>query len=199
MPDRSRPRDATLALAVLFEAGLGALAWLLGRAVGIEPGATLRAEPRAAALGVVATLPLLPIAWWGLRSGWSPLARIRAIMDELLPPLFAGCRLPELALIAAAAGVGEELLFRGLIQSWLVDRLGLAAGLVGAGVAFGALHAITPAYAMIAGLMGTYLGLVWVGTGNLLAPIVAHGLYDLLVLAYLLRLRTSRTTREARP
>jgi membrane protease YdiL (CAAX protease family) len=34
-----------------------------------------------------------------------------------------------------------------------------------------------------------YLGWLWLASGNLLAPIITHGLYDFLALAYLTRRR----------
>jgi membrane protease YdiL (CAAX protease family) len=51
---------------------------------------------------------------------------------------------------------------------------------------FGLLHPITPAYIVMAGLLGAYLGAVWIVTGNLLTVIVAHALYDFLALRILL-------------
>jgi len=58
-----------------------------------------------------------------------------------------------------------------------------------AAVLFGLLHFITPTYAVLAGLIGLYLGALWLATGNLLTPIVTHGTYDLLALVYLARVR----------
>jgi membrane protease YdiL (CAAX protease family) len=56
-----------------------------------------------------------------------------------------------------------------------------------ASAVFGLLHAITPTYAILATVMGAYLGVVWIASGNLLAPIVAHALYDFVALVWLLR------------
>jgi membrane protease YdiL (CAAX protease family) len=56
---------------------------------------------------------------------------------------------------------------------------------------FGALHALTPTYAILATLAGAYLGSVWLITGNLLVVIIAHGFYDFIALVYLLRVRTA--------
>src|SRR5262249_54526611 len=59
-------------------------------------------------------------------------------------------------------------------------------GLAAASVLFGLLHAVTPTYAVLATLMGGYLGGLWMATGNILAPIIVHALYDFVVLYYLL-------------
>ena len=38
--------------------------------------------------------------------------------------------------------------------------------------------------------MGTYLGGLFLAHGNLMTPIVTHGLYDFTLMAYLLRIRS---------
>jgi membrane protease YdiL (CAAX protease family) len=172
---------------VLLEAALGGVAVLWGIWSGHPAGSTLRAEPQALIWGVAATGPLLLVFFWSVRSRLKPLAQIRRFFAETLQPLVAQCTLPELALISVAAGVGEELLFRGVIQASATRSLGLWPGIIVGNAVFGLLHAITPAYVVIAALMGAYLGLLWVATGNLLAPITAHALYDFVALAYMLR------------
>jgi membrane protease YdiL (CAAX protease family) len=52
---------------------------------------------------------------------------------------------------------------------------------------FGALHSITLTYAVLAAVMGAYLSFVWMYTENLLVVVIAHALYDFLVLMWLLR------------
>ena len=42
----------------------------------------------------------------------------------------------------------------------------------------------TVLYAIIAGLVGVYLGVLYEATGNLLAPMTAHALYDAVALEY---------------
>jgi membrane protease YdiL (CAAX protease family) len=116
-----------------------------------------------------------------------PLRRIRRFFDEELRPLLAARPWSDLALLAVAAGVGEEMLFRGTIQGALDRAWGPTAGVLGASVIFGLLHPITPGYTVIAGLLGAYLGVVWLITGNLLAVMVAHALYDFAALLILLR------------
>ena len=111
-------------------------------------------------------------------------------------PLFRNCRFLELAVIAALAGLGEEMLFRGLIQAAVAERIGgpcgVWLGLLMAAVLFGLLHPITPTYAVLAGSIGLYLGWLWLACGNLLAPIVAHGTYDFVALLYLVKVREGR-------
>lgn len=75
-----------------------------------------------------------------------------------------GRRLPTqgLGLLALGAGVGEETLFRGFLQSAAVSGLAgalpgdaaVAAGLTAVAVVFGALHALTPSYFLFATAAG---------------------------------------------
>lgn len=140
-------------------------------------------------IGTVATVPALAAFYLAQRSTWPPLARLREVLDEVLPQWFAGCSWPQLALLSVLAGVGEEALFRGLLQGWLTDTLGVGLGLLLASVAFGLCHALTPAYAVAATLMGAYLGGLYLWSGSLLAPALTHALYDFAALLWLLRPR----------
>jgi membrane protease YdiL (CAAX protease family) len=117
------------------------------------------------------------------------LRRIRARVRQAVTELFAHASLAEIALIAAAAGFGEEVLFRGFLQAGLETAFGRWPALAIASAAFGLVHPVTGAYVVIAAALGLYLGLLWVATGNLMAPIVAHGLYDFAALAAIVKLR----------
>jgi membrane protease YdiL (CAAX protease family) len=184
-PDRRR----IMLLAVISEAGLGVLAWLLGWLLGTPALATLRWQPYDLAVGAAATLPMLLLFAACVRWPVGPLARVRAFADEVIRPLFRPCTLADMALVALLAGVGEEMLFRGVLQGalgrWLNPGLGLAA----ASLLFGLLHPITPAYVVLATLLGAYLGALWLWTDSLVVVIVAHGLYDFLALVWLTRTR----------
>ncbi len=83
-------------------------------------------------------------------------------------------RLWHILPISIAAGVGEEILFRGVLQPRL--------GLVFTSVLFGILHPFTLVYAVLAGFLGAYLGWLQLKTGNLAVPVVVHALYDLAAL-----------------
>ena len=76
----------------------------------------------------------------------------------------------EIATLAVASGVAEELFFRGALQPTL--------GLVAASAIFGAAH-LGPGrrfftWTLWAGLMGFAFGGLYLVTGSILAPIVAH-------------------------
>ncbi len=137
----------------------------------------------------MATAPLLFALRWSLRTEWRPASRLVALVNEKLGPLFRGAGILELALLALLAGVGEEALFRGVIQNALAGWLPVWLALVVTALLFGIAHWVNAAYAVVAGVVGLYLGVLYLMTRNLLAPAVAHALYDFVALLVLVRLK----------
>jgi membrane protease YdiL (CAAX protease family) len=186
--------------AIAFELGLGlaalGLGWWLGRSPLVWPGAAgIGDHLRALATGAAAALPLLGILVALDRHPRDPLRELRRLTDEILPALFRGASGPELLAVSVAAGVGEELLFRGLVQHG-ISGLPWASGYWGWAVAsllFGAAHPITLRYACAAAVVGGYLGALQIATGSVLAPIAAHAAYDWGALSYLLSRRAKQS------
>jgi uncharacterized protein len=111
-----------------------------------------------------------------------------AFVERRVRPLFLECNLAQLALLAALAGVAEEALFRGVVQAGLSRWLAPWVGLIAASVLFGLVHCLTFSYAVVATLVGLYLGTLLILTDDLLVPILVHALYDLVALTVLIRL-----------
>ncbi len=174
---------------VLMEAGLAPLALVLGSICGVHPLAGFEWTLRGAIFGVLATVPMLVFLLISLRWPHGPLRGIRDFCQRELAPVLAHRPWRRLALIACTAGVGEELLFRGVIQTMFTSFWGRGLGLLAASLLFGALHPVSLAYAVVAGCLGAYLGAIWLITGNLLSAIIAHILYDFAALFLLLRPR----------
>src|SRR5712692_8414115 len=149
MDERGR-RLRVVLLGAAFEGGLAGLALLLSWLFGQPPLAGCRWSAAALGLGVAATLPMLAVFAAITRWPVGPLARIRQILDDFIIPLFSGCSLIELALLSALAGLGEEMLFRGVLQPALGRWLGQPAGLLAASVLFGMLHPISLTYIVLA-------------------------------------------------
>jgi CAAX protease family protein len=105
------------------------------------------------------------------------LGSLRKIVKGEIQTVFASATMLDICLISLLAGLAEELLFRGVIQArW---------GLVAASVLFGVLHFVTPAYALLAMVIGFYIGLVYYFFQSLLIPIQLHAIYDFGALLYL--------------
>jgi membrane protease YdiL (CAAX protease family) len=175
--------------AAVVEGGILLVAVGAGRLTGHSPLAQLRFDPSGIGWGIAATLPLCLGLAWCLRTRFVPVVRLVRLVDQRVRPLFAGCSLPQLALVAGLAGAGEEALFRGVLQSTLSDHLPGWMALATTGALFGLAHFLTREYAVVAGIVGLYLGLIFLLSGNLLVPMLAHGLYDLVALALLARVK----------
>jgi membrane protease YdiL (CAAX protease family) len=164
-----------------FEIGLVLIAALVGWIFVSEPFPfELRYDLEALTWGVVATIPwaaaaVLLTSRFGRRVGF--VGRIYEHLKHMLGRGIRDLRLEEIIILAAAAGIGEEVLFRGVLQ-------GLA-GIWITSLVFGALHALTPAYFILATGIGLYLGFLQDHTGNLLVPITVHWLYDCVALVLL--------------
>jgi membrane protease YdiL (CAAX protease family) len=106
----------------------------------------------------------------------------------------------QIAIISIAAGLGEELLFRSLLQSgtytvitnattnpvgleFLTDYH-LMSILILVSLLFGAAHAVTTTYFFLAFIISIYFGVILILTGNIIIPISIHALYDFLVLMF---------------
>ena len=184
--------------AFFFEANLAVVAVVLGWFVDVIPYQHLYFDNNAISIGILGTLPLFLI-FAALYS--HPIAGFDEIKKTLLETLgdhLAQLRWYHMLALAAAAGVGEELLFRGTIQPWLENLGGYQFGLLASNVIFGLVHAITRMYAIITGLVGIYLGYLMDVSGkrNLLAPILTHGLYDFLAFLVVADSVRKKTTKD---
>jgi membrane protease YdiL (CAAX protease family) len=190
-----RGRADFLRLAFLFEGGLVGFAFLLDAILPRPESATSLAQQVAAfdlpafGWGLLATLPMIVFYVVAERSQWSPLRRIREFLIEELGPALLLCQWYDFVWIALLAGFGEELVFRGALQPRI--------GLIAASVLFGFVHSITPAYVVLAGAIGFFLGWVTQATGNLWPAILAHGLYDLFAFAMITRMARRRFAEDS--
>ena len=181
-------RDWTLLLWALgFELAIGLAAVGLAWWLDVPLSARLRGGAREWSLGVGVGGAMFLVLLLLVRLPFEPLQRLSQLVRQLVESLFARQPLADLALLSAAAGVGEELLFRGFLQQWLAGHLPSAAAIALASLAFGLVHPITLSYAVLATAFGAVMGSMTAATGSLLPAIVAHGLYDFLALWYFAR------------
>jgi uncharacterized protein len=175
--------------ACLFEAALVLVAIVLGWLSGINPFANLHFSESAILYGILGTIPLFLLFLLLEQITADSVVTIRRFLLETLGPALNRCDWADLFMLAAIAGISEEVLFRGVIQPWMETVWGSAAGLIGSNIVFGLVHAITPLYTVLATLVGIYLGLAMDvgGERNLLMPIIIHGLYDFLAFMALMR------------
>lgn len=181
--------DTFFRVACYFEAALALLAIVLGWLFNVDPFADLYFDEGAFSKGILLTLPLLLLFFAIQQMPYAPLQQIRVLLVETLGARLYRCHWSDLLILATIAGFSEEVLFRGLLQPWLENLTSLTAGLLLSNVVFALVHAVTPMYAILAMLMGLYLGmgLDYGGERNLLTPIVIHAFYDFIAFIVILR------------
>jgi membrane protease YdiL (CAAX protease family) len=185
--DEDQPgRDVIIMFAVFFEGGLAPLSLFLGWWAGHNPLQEFTWSVVDAAWGVLAALPLVILFLLMLRWPVGPLKKIKEFCEQEFVPLLAGSSWSDMALVALSAGVGEEMLFRGVMQSSLGAWLGAGWGLSLSSILFGLLHPISLPYIFVTMAVGFYLGGIYLVTGNLLTAMVTHAVYDFALMAYLL-------------
>ena len=185
--------------ACYFEAALILVAIALGWVADINPFANIVFSESALAYGVLGTIPLF-LMFLGLEQvQGKSVVNIRKLLLNTLGPGLHRYHWSDLFVLAAIAGVSEELLFRGVIQPWIESSWGITAGLIGSNIVFGMVHAVTPLYAVLAALVGIYLGLSldYGGDRNLLTPIIIHSGYDFLAFVALMRVYRASLTAAA--
>ncbi len=175
-----------LAGALVLQVAVVALALTLAWLFGLSPWQRLHWSPEVLTWSVLATLPLAVLLLLFPLAGWKWTREISSMVEQIVLPLFERAPVGSVALVAALAGIGEELLFRGVFQDGLSLLFGPAIGLILASLLFGLAHAVTPAYFLIATLMGAYLGWLYLHGENLLVPIIVHALYDWIAIHFYL-------------
>jgi membrane protease YdiL (CAAX protease family) len=170
--------------ALLFYGAMAAAAWAWRTGLGGEPllyagteGAErgLRLWVDAGSGAVVAAGLVGASRWLTLRTEAG-----RTLAVELARVLGV-LRIWQIALLALASGLGEELFFRGALQ----PRVGLLL----ASLLFGLVHLLPSwplaLWSLFAAVAGLLFGLLFDVTGNLLAPVIAHVLVNAINLRWL--------------
>jgi len=175
--------------ACIFEGSLIGLALILGWLADINPFASLYFSETAFLHGIIATLPIFIIFLALYQLNIKSLTKIKTLLLDMLGPILLRYHWTDLLILAAIAGISEEILFRGVIQPWMESSWGMLTGLIVSSILFGLVHAVTLLYFLLAALMSAYLGLLLdiEASRNLLIPIVTHGFYDFLAFLVIAR------------
>ena len=123
----------------------------------ISPADALTASGQNISAGLLLSVPMCGLLAF---CRYSPFQWSRRLWETPIRILGSGLtdlNALDVASVAIMAGVGEELLFRGFLQSWLTSY-GLLWGLLIPNLLFGLLHAMTPAYAAPEQLRGGRVG-----------------------------------------
>ena len=180
-PSELEPMRRSLVLLTIAGEGalvIVALVWQRQRGLSLDTGGLSEGIICGVAAAVVFAL-----ANWYLLCGapvFPGVTAIRRVYRTMFQPLFDGVGAVDVVVISMATGIGEELLFRGVLQTEF--------GLVPASLVFGLLHmggSGAFAFGCWVAVMGGALGGLAVWTQGLLAPIIAHAADDAAALVYI--------------
>ena len=185
---------------VILEGGLVLVAVILGYLLAGKPLLNpIRFDLDGLVSGLAATLPMLAYIAFSLSRFGQNIAGFQGvyrILHEILSRAIIELPGWKLVVLGLSAGIGEECLFRGVLQpafeGWLPEVNALLTPEVNAilvtGVIFGVCHALSLTYFIIATFLSIYCGFLVNYTGNLLTPVLAHGLYDAVAFLLLKRM-----------
>jgi membrane protease YdiL (CAAX protease family) len=198
------PRDKRFLSMCMVELGLGLVAIVAGWIIGFDPRSLVpdwrdwysigEGLVVGCVAGVVLVFVMLILALVPLRS----IQSLNEHAERQLRLLLSGLSVAQLIAVSLAAGVGEELLFRGLVMQWLIGDMqscttqSLIFGIIVSALVFGLAHPMSIAYVVFAFFMGLAMGVLHWYFQNLLVPIVAHWVYDAIMMVWLVN-RTNST------
>ena len=184
-PPMSEKRSPIIPLIIIAEFSLAivALVWGYLRELQIDPAFNLR----SLLIGIGATAFPLAVNFilFGRAADRSTgLKQFAEFRDEIVAPLVTGLNGQHTLLISVLAGIGEELLFRGVLQAEVGIHLAV--------ILFALLHfgpEIRRFYLvfLVYLLFGYFFSALLIVSGGILAPIICHSLYDFLAIRWLER------------
>lgn len=134
--------------------------------------------------GTIAALPMIGFFFLTTLLPWKAFREIERAIDSGLPSLVGDFACWRLLLVAIAAGLGEELLFRGFLQQLLTTYIGTHLGVLMASLAFGLCHYLSNIYLLVAFAMGCYFGWLFKASASIWVPVTAHAVYDFIGLLW---------------
>ena len=190
------PDNSALTYAVLLELSLGLSAILIGLFLGVNPRqdlpawwdgpAILKSLGIGILVGSAFALGMELVSRLPIRS----MQKLERSMQSQLHLLLGPMSVPDLLLLSLSAGIGEELLFRGLIQGWWMSLsetqsfLESLPGMAISAVCFGFAHPLSKTYIVLATLAGFLFAILYWATRDLLACVLAHAIYDAIICVY---------------
>jgi membrane protease YdiL (CAAX protease family) len=190
---------ACIVVWVIAVANTGSLGiWLAIGGSAVALGVAVLVFDRPAAIRLLQPSPrlvLLGAAAGGVMAAvtyllYPVLARIAPFIATDTARLYAAFREPSLLIASVALGpvvLGEELVWRGVVQAALVRHLRPWGGVALAAAAYALAHAPlgSPVLVMVALPCGLFWGALRAATSSLVPTLVAHLVWDLLVLLWL--------------
>lgn len=178
-------RIALLNMTIFVEAFLllAATGWSQFSGIALKPALVFSYKPMLIGVAVGLAMAFSGLALFAVSRAVPAFGQVRDLIENFLIPMISELKPIDLVIMAVISGFCEEIFFRGVAQAQF--------GLVITALAFGLFHDPSfrhISYAIIAFIYGLVLGGLYMWTGNLWAPIIAHITHNLVSL-YILRYR----------
>ncbi|QUL39357.1 CPBP family intramembrane metalloprotease [Erythrobacter sp. JK5] len=166
---------------------LGAFGWALWWFSGRELGDFVGIDVYQVTIGLAIGAALIVVIG-GFFYGFPRIAEqlVRA-QGENLKFLENRLSLGAIVLISIGAGVGEEALFRGGLQTLAGDYMAMPLAIAASSVLFALVHLARPLISVLIFVIGCVFGVLYWQTGSLLAVMIGHAVYDVFALWYVQR------------
>lgn len=182
----NKKRDRDFALILLSQLAIVVVGMFLIWAFSVQTPDANIGWPHAVSIGTLLAIVTFLLFSVIYRSGGK---FAQALLNDTrrVSGIFSGYSLVHLACVAALAGVGEELLFRGFLQTWLNNHLAITWAILVTSILFGLLHYLSHAYFVSVTLMSIAFSVAYYITDSLLMVMVWHGVYDFIALVVLVK------------
>ena len=172
---------------VQVEGGLTVLAIIIAYFAKIPLREMFAVTPFAVVLGMLGTLPMFLLCYLVYKLPGKAIEFTRRFMKMMYHDFVRHCSVMQLLLMAILSGIGEELFFRGFLQTTIAhwcggETRGLVIAIVITSILFGLAHPISKLYVFLCFVIGLYLGVIFAWSGNnLIAPILLHAIYNFVI------------------
>ena len=115
--------------------------------------------------------------------------RIESIhsLSLMLHQLFKHFTWTHIIIISVLAGIGEEVLIRGALQSFLVSSSSPLIGIIVTSFIFGLLHCVTKIYVLVTFLLGLVFAVVFYITDSMILVMLGHVVYDIFAFSMIVK------------
>lgn len=182
------PGEQLAVVTVIFEGVLLLAAIGLGHVLGVDPLKDVALLWQDIFFGLVGGIALTAAIVVLIDVPWRLMDGIRRDADILVRRLKT-LGVAQIAVISIAAGVAEEVFFRGLLQVYFSGLFGPWSGLLLASALFGLVHFVSVSYVVYVFLFGLVIGGLYWWTGDLTGPVVGHAVYDFGALYWAIHIR----------
>ncbi|MCA9038741.1 MAG: CPBP family intramembrane metalloprotease [Planctomycetaceae bacterium] len=191
LPDLTEANRNFLGTAYRIQVGMILIALAIGGFLTTPPWKLFEWSQPALLLGTLGTLPLALFMLFLELLPFEGLRRIQDLLVHKVAPLVADATVKKLFVLALLVGVGEELIFRGIVQNFLMVHIDVHLAILISSIIFAFCHFISPTYIILVFGISLYLGYssIWFSNNaemNLVPPILIHTFYDFFAFLYIL-------------